>query len=124
MRKKIIVAICVLLAGFISGDLINRRKIKKLKEEYQKADDKKKSLLHIAKMERSILETKERAKEVKKYAQLGEKLINLNPEKDACKIEGILTEFMEENDIPCPYEDWSFESFDKFMRDPNNKLVF
>ena len=124
MRKKIIIAIGVLLAGLIMGNLFAKRKVKKLKEEYREAEKEKQHFLHVVKMERAILEAKEKTEEIEKYAELGEKLQKLDPLEDSDKVNDILTEFMEKNDIPCPYGDWSFESFDKFMRDPNSKLIF
>ena len=124
MHKKIIAVIGLLAVCFLTGNLLARRKGKRLKGKFRKANEEKKHSMHLAEMEKTILKAKEKTEEIEKYAQLGEKLINLDPVDDACKINDILTEFMDENKIPCPFGDWSFESFDKFMSDPNNKLTF
>lgn len=122
MNKKAMIVL--FLASVFAGIYIGENRVKRLQRKYRKADDTKKRMMYFAEMEKTILKAKEKDEETKKYAVLGEKLVNLDPETSEKQLNDTLTKFMEENKIPCPFGDWSFESFDKFMSDPNNKLTF
>lgn len=122
MMKKILGYILLGLSAFGLGSLFQEIKIRRLKKKLSAIGTKKEILMETEARMRQILATKEKDDEIQKYEQLANSINEIAiGDNYEVHLNCVLTEFMDNNNIPKP---WGERDFGEFMRDPNAKLNF